>query len=137
MISFFLVKKSDCTWKMCIDYRRLNKAGWTFLLHLFSKLDLRLGYHQITIKEEDILKIRFRTHEGHYVLVMTFELTNAPSTFLGLMNNVFRPFIRRFLIFFLWWNPCLKQGFSITLNSSTYCHGSNGEASTFWKEKEL
>nr|GEV56172.1 hypothetical protein [Tanacetum cinerariifolium] len=76
-----MVKKKDNSWRMCVDYRKVN----------FS------CYRQIRMCEDDIAKTAFKTHEGHYeFLVMPFGLTNAPSTFQTLMNKVFREFLRKF-----------------------------------------
>ncbi|GJT88966.1 putative reverse transcriptase domain-containing protein [Tanacetum coccineum] len=111
------LKKKDRSFWMCIDYRELNKLIVKNRYPLsriddlfdqlqgsrvYSKIDLRYGYHLLRVREEDIPKTTFRTRYGHYEFqVMPFGLTNAPAVFMDLMNRVCKPYLDKFVIVFI------------------------------------
>ena len=110
-------KKKDKTLQLCIDYRKLNRVmiknryplpriddlfdqlrGARF----YSKINLRISYHQLRVREADIPKTVFRKQYGHFEFtVMPFGLTNAPTTFMDLKNRVFRPYLDHFVVVFI------------------------------------
>jgi hypothetical protein len=114
--ALFLSKKDKCL-RLCVDYRPLNtvtiKNKYPLLrinilfdqlagAQVFSKIDLRSGYHQIKICDEDIPKTAFSTRYGLYeYLVMSFGLMNAPARFMYLMNSVFMPELDKFVVIFI------------------------------------
>ncbi|GJS15116.1 putative reverse transcriptase domain-containing protein [Tanacetum coccineum] len=111
------VKKKEGSFRMCIDYRELNKLtvknhyplpriddlfDQLQGLSVYSKIDLRSGYHQLRVKDEDIPKTAFRTRYGHYEFqVMPLGLTNVPGVFMDLMNLVCKPYLDKFVIVFI------------------------------------
>jgi hypothetical protein len=117
---------------MCIDYRGLNdltiknKYSLPRMDELFdqlqgagcySKLDLRQGYYQVKVKEEDIPKTTFNTRYWHFeFVVMSFGVTNAPATFMDLMHRVFQLYLDRFVVIFMMTSWCI-HGMPETIQS--------------------
>jgi len=115
--ALFVKKKNDNSLRMCVDYRPLNAVTIKNKYHLpqidilfdqlskakvFSKIDLRSGYHQIKIRLQDIPKTVFSTrYELYEYLIMSFGLTNAPAYFMYHMNSVYLPELDKFMIVFI------------------------------------
>jgi len=111
------MKKKDDSSRLCVDYRQMNKLTIKNKYPLsriddlldqlkgavvFSKIDLRSGYHQILVKPEDMQNTTFRSRYGHYeYVVMLFGVTNAPAIYMEYMNRIFRPYLDQFIVVFI------------------------------------
>ena len=112
-----IAKKRGKTLRLCIDYMQLNRVmiknryplpridDWFDQLRgarVYSKIDLRTGYHQLRVRDTDIPKTEFRMHYGHFEFtVMPFGLTNAPTAFMDLMHRIFQPYLDHFVVVFV------------------------------------
>ena len=110
-------KKKDKTLRLCVDYRQLNRVTIKNRYSLpriddlfdqlrgaqvYSKIDLRTGYHQLRVRETDIPKTEFKTRYGHFKFtVMPFRLTNALAAFIDLMHRVFQPYLDQFVVVYV------------------------------------
>ena len=115
--SVLVAKKRGKTLRLCIDYRQLNRVtikNWYPLSRIddlfdqligaqvYSKIDLRTGYHQLRVRDTNIPKTAFRTRYGHFeFMVMPFGLTNVLAAFMDLMHRVFQPYLDQFVVVFV------------------------------------